>query len=93
MKEIIDGKLYDTEKAELVVRFRRKVKAKNIFGEFDTWAESELYKTKKGAWFEVIGTNMSTPNLNVISEDRAKEIITVNPDKYIELYPNEVAEA
>jgi hypothetical protein len=93
MKKIIDGKLYDTEKAELIVLFRRKVRVKNILGEFDSWASSELYKTKNGVWFEVIGTNMDTQKLSSISEDKAKEIIMLNPDKFVELYPNEVAEA
>lgn len=92
MKRIIGSKVYDTEKAELVLNFRRMKKVTTIIGIYERWVDCELYKTKKGAWFEVIGTDTRNPELNVISGDQAKKIIKVDPDKYTELY-DDVEEA
>lgn len=94
MKKIIDGKLYDTTKSELVVRFRRWVTLTNPFrGEYEDWVECELYRTRKGHWFEVEGTDTRNPQMNAITPERAKSIIKVDPDKFCEMYPDEVEEA
>lgn len=83
MKQIIDGKLYDTEKANLILEFRRR----NLFALLvndvsNYWLDGELYQTNKGSWFEVVADRM-----NVLTEDEVKELIKqVDPDKYIELY-------
>lgn len=56
MKAIIENKLYDTEKAELVYSFVRKCIGKDIFGMPGyCWADTcniDLYKTQKGQYFE-----------------------------------------
>lgn len=93
MKKIINGKLYDTEKADLILKFRKKVNIKSLFGDIYTWANSELYKTKNDAWFEVVGVNFENPEINSITTEQAKEIIITDPDKFCELYPNEVEDA
>lgn len=89
MKKIIDNKVYDTDKATLVFSFKRSVKLTNVFGiSFNDWVSGELYKTSKGNWFEVIGEDsykVST-QLNALTNERAKEIISINADKYQELF-------
>jgi len=93
MKSIIKGKLYDTEKAELITKFTRKLEVTSLLGTYKKWCDCELYKTKKGAWFEVEGLDLASTNLNVISEERAKDILSkANPDMYMELY-DDVEEA
>lgn len=92
MKKIIDNKLYDTEKAELVFSFKRKVTKTSLIGKYTDWVDAELYKTKKGAWFEVIGEGRPECQLNSITDERAKEIIQIDPVKYQELY-DDVEEA
>jgi len=60
---------------------------RNLLGTYMGSAPGELYKTKKGAWFEIIGRNMSGTQFNVISEKKAKSIIGhADPDLYLEMY-------
>lgn len=47
MKKIIKHKLYDTDKAEMVVADRRGYDCG------DRWSDNLLYHTRKGAWFMV----------------------------------------
>jgi hypothetical protein len=95
MKAIIDGKLYDTDKAELITLFKRYVKPRSLLiEEFQEWVMCELYKTPKGAWFEIVGTDTRNPTLNVIPLEQAKIIIKIaDIDKFLELFPDEVEEA
>jgi len=94
MKAIIDGKLYDSEKAELITGFSRWKSVNNLMlGEYDTWIDCELYRTEKGNWFELEGTDLRSTRLNALTEERAKEILQTNPEKYQELYPDEIVEA
>lgn len=46
MKKVIDGKVYNTETAELIASWSNH-RHRSDYG----WAEADLYKTKKGAWF------------------------------------------
>lgn len=85
MKQIIDGKLYDTEKAEELLKY-----SKNVGYPLTTRNDFVLFRTNKGAYFEF---NASTYELNVITDADVKKYLGIyNPDKYIELF-GEVEEA
>lgn len=58
MQKIINGKLYDTEKAELIQTYYESVKYRTVFGTPTTHKDKrELYVTKNGNWF-VKNTNI-----------------------------------
>lgn len=73
MKKIIDGLLYDTDKAELIFQ-EDKFRKRNLY-----------FKTEKGNYFVVY----SGKEIRPISEEEFKEILgEADPDKYIELFDN-----
>ncbi len=93
-KAIIDGKLYDTEKAEKIDSYRKRVDMGPILsGSYVHWTPMhriDIYKTAKGNYFEhdVDGDTITTTD-----EARVRAIIQkLYPDKYIELF-GEVEEA
>ncbi len=92
MKKIIEGKLYDTEKAEKIVDFKTYRETETVLGVMQFGHESALYKTKKGAWFKVVGVGTKWAEMHVIVEEEAKEIIQLYPDVYTEMY-DDVEEA
>lgn len=88
MKKIIDGKVYDTEKAEKITGFRRRRETSLLSGWYSR-VGAELYKTKKGNWFELVGTDPADAKieLNALSENKAKEIISIaDPDLYLTMF-------
>lgn len=94
MKKIINGKLYDIETSKLITTFNRKVKTKTLLGVFSFLKDAELRKTKKGNWFELIGADSKKPDIIPMSEDEAKNILkNENPDKFLEMFGQEVEEA
>ena len=93
MREIINNKIYDTERAEKIVEFRRKIPVTTLFGEdSEMWVDCELYKTKKGSWFEVVGVNVRGTFIKAIWEEGAKERMRFHPDIYQEHF-NDTEEA
>jgi|GEM_PF-3018978 len=87
MKQIIAGKLYDSEKAELVLEFSRPIEMRNVFQPYTELASGQLYQTKKGAWFEIVGQSTSGEQFNVITEKKAKELIGItDPDLYLKIF-------
>lgn len=55
MRATIDGRAYDTERAEEILRFPREVNLGPVFcgdGEFWTRREFILYRTARGEFFE-----------------------------------------
>lgn len=50
MKEIIDGKIYDTEKARLIGSGDNMMSGADSVTDLNYWA-ADLYKTKKGRYF------------------------------------------
>lgn len=94
MKAILDGKLYDTEKAEAVIEFSRRVdKGPVAWNGKLHWTPIHnftLYKTQKGAYFEY---DQDDKTLGVASEEDARRIVRkLDPDKYMEMF-GEVEEA
>lgn len=93
-KAIINDKLYDTEKAEAVVSFQRRVDMGEVLsGSKLHWTPLHnfiLYKTAKGNYFE---HDEDTGEITPRDEKWAKDLIRrLYPDKYIELF-GEVEEA
>ncbi|WP_368895760.1 hypothetical protein [Priestia megaterium] len=87
MKAIIDNKLYDTDKAELVFEFVRTYKVRSVLGTyFNETGSGQLYKTSTGNWFEVIEAEGKAPELNALAVEDAKRITSIDPDKYQELF-------
>lgn len=94
MKAILDGKLYNTETAEAVIEFCRRVdKGPVAWNEKLHWTPSHtftLYKTQKGAYFEY---DQDDKTIGVVSEENARKIVQkLDPDKYMEMF-GEVEEA
>lgn len=88
MKAIINNKLYDTEKAEKVIEFRRSgMKTSELWGttmNLPYRHDITLYKTAKGNYFEV---DEDDKVLRVVSEAQVKELLTnIDPDLYIKLF-------
>lgn len=72
MKTIIDGKLYDTEKAKLV---------------YGDGAGYGIYHTAKGAWFSGEFLTANTRIIKPIPESEVKNIIgRNNTELYVELF-------
>lgn len=78
MQFIIDNKIFDTDKAEVICKFKE---AKPLWWNkaFYVWKEAILYKTNKGNWFSVC-EEKCTPLNNEQVEELLKEL------NYIELY-------
>ena len=81
MKRIVNGKLYDTDTAELVCRSKIAL------------FENRLYRTKKGRYFvyEKIG---DIEDIKPLNEDKIFEWLSKhNPDKAMELFAERIEEA
>lgn len=95
MKAIIDDKLYDTDKAEKVFSYRRKVDKGPVFwDEKLRWAPFhafDIYKTTKGAYFE---HDTEDNKIYIITKAQAQEVVrNLDPDRYMELFEIVVDEA
>lgn len=92
MKAIINEKLYDTEKSELLFSYRRKYKGNELFWKpgycWCSWADVDIYKTEKGNYFlKVIEEDWNKEYLEAIAEEKVKEIIKkLDVKKYIKLF-------
>lgn len=86
MKYVMDGKLYDTETSEVILRYKTRNLDVFLFSARFTPCDVYLYKTKKGNYFtlKVLPDKTIT---NVVSEDTVKKILLDhNYDKYAELF-------
>ena len=107
MKQIINNKLYDTEKADLLYSYLKNVPTIHSFlgNTYETtcWRDTDLYVTKKNNYFIHIKQANENRNNSYIgrvveyieetSEEEAKNLIQkLDPDKAIELF-GEVEEA
>lgn len=74
MKQIIDGLLYDTDKATLIYKDNNPIRPR------------EYYKTEKGTYFCYY---VNVGIINIIREQVIKDILAERMvDKYIELFGN-----
>lgn len=86
MRYVIDGKMYDTETSEVILRYKTRNLDVFLFSARFTPCDVYLYKTKKGNYFtlKVLPDRTIT---NVVSEDTVKKILLEhNYDKYAELF-------
>ncbi len=82
----MDGKMYDTETSEVILRYKTRNLDVFLFSARFTPCDGYLYKTKKGNYFtlKVLPDKTIT---NVVSEDTVKKILLDhNYDKYAELF-------
>lgn len=94
MKKIIDNKVYDTEKAELLFRYRKRICHKGLLYNLYPYHKVEIYKTNKGTYFEYIGEPTESSwvddkrDIQLLSEENVKFLlIELNlVDKYIEIF-------
>ena len=87
MRFIVDNKIYDTEKSELLCTFDKRWKIKTLCSVMYPLRETKLYRTAKGAYFLTCKKNCNDMDIEVIEEDAAKEYLMYNNyDKYAEMF-------
>lgn len=90
MRKIINGKIYDTEKAEYLGSYDNGCCRNNF-----SFYEAELYKTKKGNYFIWVGGRcMGGSNIYTVSKEQARQWAEkhLKIDDYIRIF-GEVEEA
>ncbi len=94
MKQIIDNKIYDTEKATKIFDYRRRCKGDDCLFKpgysFYYWTDAQIYKTFKGNYFLHYDEKAGYKEfIEASTKEEAKKIIKkLDPDKYIELFGN-----
>ncbi|WP_173917706.1 hypothetical protein [Halobacillus sp. Marseille-Q1614] len=91
MRKVIEGKLYDTEKANLIHEFQKYANIVSTYGHTKTWVPAQLYQTNRGNWFELVEGQNTSDVLNKLNEDKVKEILANDPEKYQEFFELEDA--
>ena len=87
MKLIVNYKIYDTEKSELLCTFDKRWKIKTFCSVMYPLRETKLYRTTKGAYFLTCREDYNRPDIEVIEEAAAKEYLMYNNyDKYAEMF-------
>ena len=87
MKLIVNYKIYDTEKSELLCTFDKRWKIKTLCSVMYPLRETKLYRTTKGAYFLTCREDYNRPDIEVIEEAAAKEYLMYNNyDKYAEMF-------
>ena len=88
MRFIVDNKIYDTDKAELLAEGERKYEEKSFLLQctFYPSYETKLYKTEKGNYFFVYKSDLYHC-IEVTDEETAKGwLMYKNYPKYVELF-------
>ena len=87
MRFIVNNKIYDTEKSELLCTFYKRWKIKTLCSVMYPLRDTKLYRTAKGAYFLIYIKDYDGIGVEVINEDVAKVyLIHNNYDKYIEMF-------
>ncbi len=83
MRYLLDGKIYDTEKSEKIIKYKKGVEHKGLF--LTTYPEFEhtIYKTPKGNFFVHVGKYLGekdisykdTDYIELISTSKVKEVL------------------
>lgn len=91
MKQIIDNKLYDTDKCTLIIEYLKSIKHKGLLNEYPLYHKAKIYKTAKEQYLEYIGNPEESgyrehEKLSTITPDDVKKVLLdLNAiDKYIE---------
>lgn len=88
MKFIVNNKIYDTDKAELIAEGYRKVTEHSYVFGCDIYPErmNQLYKTAKGAYFFTWEYSLAN-RMQLVTEDEAKSwLMRADYSKYAELF-------
>lgn len=94
MKKIIDNKIYDTEKANQIFEFRRRLKGDKCWFKpgycFVYWTNAQIYKTQNENYFlHLNAAEGYEEKIETITEDKVKELIKeLDPDRYLQLFGN-----
>lgn len=84
MKYLLNNKVYDTEKAEEILKYIKTIEQKSIFGLYSyPKYEHTLYKTQKGNFFVHVGKYVGKADVSyqdkdkieLLSEKEVKEIL------------------
>ena len=87
MKFIVNNKIYDTDKSELLCEFRKPWEARTIIGTLYLARYTSLYRTAKGAYFLTCLADYDNGYIEVINEAEAKEYLMHNNyEKYAEMF-------
>ena len=87
MRFIVNNKIYDTEKSELLCTFEKQWEIKTLCSMMYLSLDTNLYRTVKGAYFLTCREDYDRSCIEVINEDVAKVyLIHNNYDKYIEMF-------
>lgn len=93
MKFIVNDKIYDTDKAEKVLDYRRRFPL-TLTPQFCIWRDMELYRTAKGNWFSVKHEDYGKLTCIANTAEEAKEIFKqCNRDVLYAKYFGELEEA
>ncbi|WP_173917710.1 hypothetical protein [Halobacillus sp. Marseille-Q1614] len=83
MRKVIDGKLYDSEKADLVYEFQKYANVNSTYGQTKAWGKTQLFKRN---WSYFAEDKTSANELNKLDENALKEILAHDPEKYQEFF-------
>ena len=87
MKFIVNNKLYDTDKAELLCTLKKQWECNTFFGKLYPYRDTNLYKTAKGNYFLTCKGGYGESIIEVIGEVDAKNyLMRNNYTKYVELF-------
>lgn len=93
MKAILDNKLYDTKKSELVFSYQSSVEsAMKLLGVYPMYVTHyiDIYKTQKGAYFE------HDKYVDTLTLTTAKQVRTLiqklDPERYMALFDPTIEE-
>lgn len=89
MRFIKNNKIYDTDKAELILTFYKQWEMKEYESDimYSPWREASLYKTAKGAYFLTCTDSYGYSHIDIIDENTAKEyLMKHNYEKYAEMF-------
>ncbi len=73
MKFIVNDKIYDTDKAEKVLNYRRRFPL-TLTPQFCIWRDMELYRTAKGNWFSLKSEDYGKVTCIAHTVEEVKEI-------------------
>lgn len=87
MRYLLNNKVYDTEKAQKIIKYRQSIEHKGLFG-YSSYPKYQhtLYKTNKGQFFVHIGKYIGNTDISYIDRDYI-ELLT---DEEVKIILNEL---
>ena len=80
MKKIIDNKIYDTDKCDVILEYQTKIPVSTFFGISNPSFQAKILKTQKGTYLKYIGkcASYNFDDLNeieIVSEQDVKNLM------------------